>query len=84
MPHSSSMSAAARKSIQEASEALDLDERIDLVTALWETIRADEERVPVDPAHVAIVEDRLREHEEDPSSAEAWSVVRDRISQKLR
>ena len=60
---------------------LPIDERIQLVEDLWDSIAEDslERDFAVTPELAAELDRRLAEYEADPGSALPWEVVRDRI-----
>lgn len=62
--------------------ALDVETRLELIELLWESIASDPQasaRLPISDAERAIVEERLGEHRENPSTARPWSEVRDEL-----
>ena len=65
-------------------DELTVDEQIDYVQELWERIAARPEDVPVPDWHKKLIDERLREHRDDPSDVRSWSEVRGRIEKKLR
>ena len=65
-------------------DALTVDEQIDYVQELWDRIAARPEDVPVPDWHKKLIDERLREHWDDPSDVRSWSEVRERIEKKLR
>jgi putative addiction module component (TIGR02574 family) len=62
--------------------ALDVEARLELIEALWDSI-ADDPTVaatlPVDDDARALIDERLREHRADPAAVRQWSEVRDEI-----
>lgn len=66
------------------TEALKLPapERIELAEALWDSVQRDTDTFPVPQAHLAILEERLRDMEANPGDESTWEEVRDRL-QKL-
>jgi putative addiction module component (TIGR02574 family) len=63
---------------------LTLDEQIDYVQALWDRIAARPDAVPVPESHKRVIEERLKEHRENPSDVRPWGEVRERIEKELR
>lgn len=51
-------------------------ERLALVQALWESLRADPGALPLSDADRALVEERQAEHRRDPHGALEWESVR--------
>lgn len=66
------------------TEALNLPvpERIRLAEALWDSVQGDTTALPVPKAHLAILEERLRDMEANPEDESPWEEVRARL-QKL-
>lgn len=63
---------------------LPIDERIQLVEDLWDSIAEDslEQDFGVTPELAAELDRRLAEYEADPGSALPWEVVRERIRRR--
>lgn len=59
--------------------ALPPDERIRLVEAIWDSIAAEPEAVPVTDAQKREIQARLEEYRRDPSIAIPWEVARTRL-----
>jgi putative addiction module component (TIGR02574 family) len=59
--------------------ALPPGERLALVEALWDSLAADPDTVPVPDWHRDILEQRLAEDAADTSPGETWASVRRRI-----
>lgn len=55
--------------------SLTIDERLDLITELWESIRQSGEEIPLTDAQVAEIERRLEAHRRNPDAAVPWEVV---------
>jgi putative addiction module component (TIGR02574 family) len=66
------------------TEALRLPapERIELAEALWDSVQRDTGSFPVPKAHLAVLDERLRDMEANPHDESPWEEVRDRL-QKL-
>jgi putative addiction module component (TIGR02574 family) len=62
---------------------LSIEEQIDYVQELWDRIAAKPEIVPVPEWHKKLIDERLKEHREDPSDTRSWSEVRDSIEKEL-
>jgi putative addiction module component (TIGR02574 family) len=69
--------------IVEAFRKLPSDERTRLVEALWDEIERDLERQPLNEAHRRLLDERLREHAENPTDVEPWEAARDEILRDL-
>lgn len=66
------------------SELLKLSEaeRIQLAQDLWDSIPERSDALPLSPEQIREFEQRLAEHEADPSSAIPWSEVRARLGRR--
>jgi len=58
---------------------LPLEERIELVEDLWDSIAADAESVPVPESHRRELARRRAAHREDPTAVRPWEEVRQRL-----
>lgn len=60
---------------------LSVDERIELVEAIWDTVApdADVESLPLSEAHRAELDRRLADLEADPDAGSPWEEVRARL-----
>ena len=61
---------------------LDVATRLKLIEELWDSIAGDPAaaaQLPLTYAERALLDQRLREHAENPSSARAWTQVRAEI-----
>ena len=56
--------------------ALPAAERLALIQALWDSLRAEPEALPLSAAERALVAARRAEHRRDPDAAVDWEVVR--------
>lgn len=63
---------------------LSIAEQIDYVNALWEKITSRPSDVPVPEWHRDVLEDRLKQHRDNPGDVEAWDQVRDKVRNKIR
>jgi len=63
-------------------DSLSIDEKIDYVESLWDTIAHAEEVLPVPDWHRQVIRERLQEHRASPDSARPWSEVRLELEQK--
>ena len=62
--------------------ALPINRRLELMEALWDSLSATPELVPVPDWHREVLEQRLAEDDTDPSPGEDWSQVRRRIENR--
>jgi putative addiction module component (TIGR02574 family) len=63
------------------AELLELtpEERLKLLEDLWETFGDDPASLPLSGEHRQVLDQRLEEHERDPSSGSTWPEVRARL-----
>ncbi|MGI8525637.1 MAG: addiction module protein [Pseudolabrys sp.] len=55
-------------------------ERMDLACDLWDSLLGQsDEPPPLTPEQIAEVERRLAEHERDPTRAQPWETVKERL-----
>ena len=59
---------------------LPVEEKLELVEALWDKI--DEDLMPVTNAEIEFAKARLRLHEENPSDGLAWEELKRKIQEK--
>jgi putative addiction module component (TIGR02574 family) len=55
---------------------LPVEERLSLVEAIWDSIEADVESLPLSPAHRAELEQRLAAHATNPDAVVSWEEVK--------
>jgi putative addiction module component (TIGR02574 family) len=58
---------------------LSVPERIELVEAIWDTVAADLDSLPVPESHTAELDRRLAELEANPGAESTWEEVRARL-----
>ena len=58
---------------------LPVEDRLALASAIWDSLAAEPETVPVPAWHRQIVEQRLAEDDADPSAGESFAALRRRI-----
>ncbi len=58
---------------------LTIDERIQLVAEIWDSIADHPEAVEVTPEVRALLDERLAAYREDPDAGSPWSEVKERI-----
>lgn len=63
---------------------LPLDQRIDVVQEIWDSVAADTDAVPLTPEQAEELDRRLAEHERNPTDVVAWSEAEKRIRKSLR
>jgi putative addiction module component (TIGR02574 family) len=59
---------------------LSIDERIELIEALWDSITAEQEALEVTDAQRAELDRRLEAHAASPNDGLPWDEVRGRLS----
>ena len=62
--------------------SLSVEERIQLVEAVWDSIAQRPESLPVTEAQRKELDRRLADHLKDPKAARPWSQVRDSLARK--
>jgi putative addiction module component (TIGR02574 family) len=65
-------------------DKLDVDERLDLIEELWESLASDPNQVPVPEAHKAELDKRLDQIEAGDDEGIPWEEVLDRIRNRLK
>ena len=69
--------------IVEAFRRLPADERVRLARELWDEVAGELERRPVTEVQRRLLDERLREHEENPTDVETWEAARDDLVRDL-
>ncbi len=69
--------------IVEAFRRLPADERVRLVEELWDEVARELERQPLSEAQQRLLDERIRQHQENPADVEAWEVARDDLLRDL-
>ena len=62
---------------------LSVDEKIDYVQSLWDRIAASPETIPVPGWHREILDQRVKDLEDNPEAGDSWDVVQERIRRTL-
>jgi putative addiction module component (TIGR02574 family) len=62
--------------------SLSVEERIQLVEAVWDSIAQQPESLPVTEAQRKELDRRLDEHQKDPRAGRPWSAVRNSLARK--
>ena len=76
------MDGMARPAIE--IDKLGVDERLDLIEKLWESLSSDPDLVPVPDAHKAGLDKRLAEIESGDDAGIPWEEVLERIRKRLK
>jgi len=66
-----------------AFRRLPADERVRLVEELWDEVAHDLERQGLSEAQQRLLDDRIRQHEDNPTDVEPWEVARDDLLRDL-
>jgi putative addiction module component (TIGR02574 family) len=65
-----------RKGLLAEAAKLSVSDRIELVEAIWDTVRPDLQAVPLPESHRAELERRLADLDESPDAGRSWEEVR--------
>ena len=70
-----------RTELLDEAKRLSVNERIELVEAIWDTVAEDAsvERLPLSEAHRAELDRRLDDWRRNPEAGSSWSEVRERL-----
>jgi putative addiction module component (TIGR02574 family) len=68
----------------EEANRLGVSERIELVEAIWDSLAADAESLPLTPEHRSELDLRLADLEANPGAGSAWTEVRARLERRGR
>jgi putative addiction module component (TIGR02574 family) len=55
------------------------EQRLELIEAIWDSLAATPEQVPIPDWHLRIIEERMADDERDPEPGDDWPTVRRRI-----
>ena len=69
--------------IVEAFRRLPVDQRARLVEELWDEVAPELEQKPLSEAQQRLLDERIRQHEENPADVEAWEAARDDLLRDL-
>ena len=62
---------------------LSASDRVEYIQNLWDFIADSPDQVPVPDSHKQVLDQRLSIHNTEPSLAEPWGQVRDKIRKNL-
>ena len=65
-------------------DKLDVDERLELLEEIWESLSSDPGQVPLPEAHRVVLDKRLDEIEAGDDRGIPWREVLDRIRSRLK
>jgi putative addiction module component (TIGR02574 family) len=63
----------------EQAAKLSVDERIELVEAIWDTVHESQNELPLTAAQITLLEQRLAAYRENPKAGSPWEEVRARL-----
>jgi len=69
------------QSLLQEARKLSVEERIELVEAIWGTVGADAQDLPIPEAHRAELDRRLEDLAKDHDAGSPWDEVRSRLEQ---
>jgi putative addiction module component (TIGR02574 family) len=69
--------------IVEAFRRLPAEERARLVEELWDEVVRELEQQPLSDAQQRLLNERIRQHEENPTDVEDWEAARDDLLRDL-
>ena len=61
---------------------LNIEERLDLMEKIWDSITANEESLPLTEAQRTELDRRLQAHVQNPGEAETWDEVKAKIQRR--
>lgn len=64
-------------------DRLGVDERLDLVEQIWDSIAADSAAVPLTDPQRAELDRRIADHEANPDDIVSWENVKTSVSERL-
>ena len=65
-------------------DKLGVDERLDLIEEIWESLASDPSQVPLPNAHKAMLDERLDQIDAGDDSGIPWREVLDQIRNRLK
>lgn len=65
-------------------DRLGVDERLDLVEQIWDSIAADNAAPPLTDPQRAELDRRIADHERDPDDVVSWENVKTSVSERLK
>ena len=71
------------QAITESFRKLAPDAQIRLLQDLWDEIADESANIPLSDSQRMLLDERLRQHEENPEEVEPWEKVRDDILSEL-
>ncbi len=69
--------------IVEAFRRLPAEERARIVEELWDEVARELEQQPLGDARQRLLDERIRQHEENPADVEDWEAARDDLLRDL-
>jgi putative addiction module component (TIGR02574 family) len=69
--------------IVDAFKRLSQDERVRVVEELWDELTRELEAQPLSDAHRRLLDERIRQHDENPAQVQDWETARDQLLRRL-
>jgi putative addiction module component (TIGR02574 family) len=66
------------------ARGLPLEQRIELIDALWESVAEEGYEPPLTPAQAAELDRRLAAHHREPDAVISWESIKDDLDKKYR
>lgn len=71
------------QAISESFRRLPPNERIRLLQELWDVVADDVAEMPLSEATLRLLDERIQQHEENPTDVESWEQTREEILSEL-
>jgi putative addiction module component (TIGR02574 family) len=65
-------------------DRLGVEERLDLVAQIWDSIAADNAAVPLTDTQRAELDRRIADHDQSPDDVVSWENVKSSVSERLK
>ena len=62
---------------------LPVEERLELVSLIWDSIADDAQGMPLSDAEKRLIDDRVRDMDENPDDSISWSEARESLLRKF-
>jgi putative addiction module component (TIGR02574 family) len=76
--------AAMNPSLINQARELPLEQRIELIDVLWESIAEEGYEPPLTPEQAAELDRRLAAHRRDPNAVISWESIKEQLDKKYR
>jgi putative addiction module component (TIGR02574 family) len=71
------------QAISESFRRLPQEQRIRLLQELWDVVAADVAEMPLNEPTRRLLDERIRQHDENPTEVEPWEQTREEILSEL-